>query len=113
MPSAARIDRRYPHLRRSPGGGLACRRRLQPLAALPFDDPKNRRGDAVRHAAQLPVPEQECLIVTHARQGEADGGCRGWASAVPETAVAAFLEPLTPKDTMQILDLAPSPCRRP
>ncbi len=75
----------------------------------PFDDPKKIEG-AMRFAmaAQLPIPEQECLIVTHARQAEADGGCRVAASAVPEAAVAAFLEPFDAEGIpLQILDLAP------
>lgn len=75
----------------------------------PFDDPKKIEG-AMRFAmaAQLPIPEQECLIVAHARQAEADGGCRVAASAVPEAAVAAFLEPFdSERIPLQILDLAP------
>jgi general secretion pathway protein L len=75
----------------------------------PFEDPKKIEG-AMRFAmaAQLPIPEQECLIVAHSRQAEAGGGCRVAASAVPETAVAAFLEPFDAEGIpLQILDLAP------
>ncbi len=74
----------------------------------PFDDPKKIEG-AMRFAmaAQLPVAEQDCIIETHARQLEEEG-CRVAASAVPEGAVAAFLEPFeAERIPLQLLDLAP------
>ncbi|OEU53761.1 MAG: hypothetical protein BA871_14320 [Desulfuromonadales bacterium C00003096] len=74
----------------------------------PFEDPKKIEG-AMRFAmaSQLPVAEQDCMIVTHARQAEEEG-CRVAASAVPESAVAAFLEPFEAEGIpLQLLDLAP------
>lgn len=74
----------------------------------PFADPK-KIEEALQFAmaTQLPVADQECVIVTHARQlGEE--GCRVAASAVPEATVEAFLEPFEAEQIpLQLLDLAP------
>ena len=75
----------------------------------PFDDPKKIEG-AMRFAmaSELPVAEQDCLIVAHARQPDEEGGCRVAGSAVPEAAVADFLEPFDAENIpLQLLDLAP------
>lgn len=74
----------------------------------PFDDPKKIEG-AMRFAmaAQLPIAEQDCMIVTHARQTE-DEGCRVAASAVPESSIANFLEPFEAENIpLQLLDHSP------
>ncbi len=74
----------------------------------PFTDPKKIQA-AMRFsmAAQLPVAEQDCIMVIHDRQVEAEG-CRIAVSAVPETVIAAFLEPFeTEKIPLQLLDLVP------
>ncbi|OEU61442.1 MAG: hypothetical protein BA870_01335 [Desulfuromonadales bacterium C00003094] len=74
----------------------------------PFTDPK--KIDEALHLAlttQLPVADQDCMIVTHSRLPE-DEGCRVAASAVPEEAVGDFLAPFeTEKIPLQLLDLAP------
>jgi general secretion pathway protein L len=74
----------------------------------PFADPK-KVEEALRLAltAQLPVADQDCVIVTHSRLPEEEG-CRVAASAVPEKAVEDFLEPFeAEKIPLQLLDLAP------
>lgn len=74
----------------------------------PFADPK-KVEEALHLAltAQLPVTDQDCMIVTHARLPEKEG-CRVAASAVPKEAVGDFLEPFeAEKIPLQLLDLAP------
>ena len=74
----------------------------------PFTDQK-KIEEALHFAmaAQLPVADQDCMIVTHARQLEEEG-CRVAASAVPEDAIAAFLEPFDAEQIpLQLLDLVP------
>jgi general secretion pathway protein L len=74
----------------------------------PFADPK-KVEEALHLAltAQLPVADQDCVIVTHSRLPEEEG-CRVAASAVPEEAIRDFLEPFeTEKIPLQLLDLAP------
>lgn len=74
----------------------------------PFADPK-KIEEALQFAmaSQLPVADQECMIVTHARRPKEEG-CRVAASAVPEAAIEAFLEPFeAEKIPLQLLDLSP------
>lgn len=73
----------------------------------PFADPK-KIEEALHFtmATQLPVADQDCMIVTHARQPQEEG-CRVAASAVPKEAVGNFLEPFeTEQIPLQLLDLA-------
>ncbi len=74
----------------------------------PFADPK--KIDEALHlalTAQLPVTDQDYMIVTHSRLGEKEG-CRVAASTVQAEVVRDFLEPFeTEKIPLQLLDLAP------
>lgn len=74
----------------------------------PFTDPK-KIEEALRFtmATQLPVADQDCMIVTHSRQPQEEG-CRVAASAVPKEAIGDFLEPFeTEQIPLQLLDLGP------
>lgn len=74
----------------------------------PFKDPKKiEAAMGFSLAAQLPVADQDCVMVLHHRQ-EHDQGCQIGASAVPQAAVAAFLEAFDQENIpLQVLDLAP------
>lgn len=74
----------------------------------PFADPKKiQEALQFAMAAQLPVSDQDCVIVTHARKPKEEG-CRVAASAVPESAIEAFLKPFDAEQIpLQLLDLAP------
>ncbi len=76
--------------------------------SYPFKDPKKiEAAMAFSLATQLPVADQECVMVLHHRQVD-DQGCQVGASAVPQTAVAAFLEAFDQENIpLQVLDLVP------